>query len=52
MKTNKTTFFRRVGNVYVMDAWIEKPENVKRKSNNDMQVDAVGGSGFRRPVAR
>ena len=35
-----------------MDAWIEKPENVKRKGKHDMPVDAIKDSGFRRPVAR
>ena len=37
LKTGKRTPFRRVGNVYVMDAWIEKPHDSKK--NNDMEVD-------------
>ena len=52
LKTNKITHFGRVGNVYVMDAWIEKPEKHKKNGEVDMQVDAIKDSGFRRPVAR
>ena len=32
LKTKKRTPCRRVGNVYIMDAWIEKPRDVKRKA--------------------
>ena len=46
LKTGKRTPFRRVGNVYVMDAWIEKPHD--SKNNNDMEVDM----DFIRPEAR
>ena len=46
LKTGKRTPFRRVGNVYVMDAWIEKPHDSKK--NNDMEVDI----DFIRPEAR
>ena len=48
LKSGKVTFFRRVGNVYAMDAWIAKtPDEPERP---DMDVDTVS-TGFTRPVA-
>ena len=50
LKSGKSTFFRRTGNVYSMDAWIPKsPDDDERKGQN-MDVDAVQ-PGFSRPVA-
>ena len=48
LKSGKVTFFRRVGNVYAMDAWIAKtPDESERPG---MDVDTVS-TGFTRPVA-
>ena len=52
LKTGKRTPFRRVGNVYVMDAWIEKPRSTKKVKDDPMEVDAVAQTGFARPVTR
>ena len=52
LKTGKRTPFRRVGNVYVMDAWIEKPQKTKVKKDDPKEVDAMAQTGVTRPVAR
>ena len=52
LKTGKRTPFRIVGNVYVMDAWIEKPQKPEAKKDDPMNVDAMAQTGFARPVAR
>ena len=51
LKTKKRTPFRRVGNVYIMDAWIEKPRDAKKESNK-MDIDSAEPTGFSRPDAR
>ena len=51
LKTKKRTPFRRVGNVYIMDAWIEKPRNAKKESDK-MDIDSAEPTGFSRPDAR
>ena len=43
LKTGKRTPFRRVGNVYVMDAWIEKPQKPK-DSEGDVNMGFSGPS--------
>ena len=51
LKSGKSTFFRRIGNVYSMDAWIPKsPDNDDERKGQSMDVDAVQ-PGFSRPVA-
>ena len=49
LKSGKITPFRRIGNVYAMDAWIEK---ANFDESDNMKVDAVKDSGFSRPEAR
>ena len=51
LKTGKKTTFRRVGNVYIMDAWIEKPTNANN-GNCKMDIDSAEPKGFSRPDAR
>ena len=48
LKSGKVTFFRRVGNVYAMDAWIAKTPDESERPR--MDVDTVS-TGFTRPVA-
>ena len=48
LKSGKVTLFRRVGNVYAMDAWISKAQD--DEEGPDMDVSAVN-TGFPRPVA-
>ena len=51
MKTKKRTPFRRVGNVYIMDAWIEKPRGAKGESDK-MDIDSAEPAAFSWPEAR
>ena len=54
LKTGKRTPFRRLGNVYVMDAWIEKPKKPVEVSANKSWADPDGdvNMGFSRPAGR
>ena len=52
LKSGKVTPFRRIGNVYAMDAWILKASGEDPEERSDMQVDDLKDTGFTRPDAR
>ena len=52
LKSGKVTAFRRIGNVYAMDAWIPKAAGEDPEERTDMQVDGLKDTGFTRPDAR
>ena len=41
VETKRTIPFRRVGNTYFMDAWVQVPDKGKGKSKDMMEVDRV-----------
>ena len=52
LKSGKVTAFRRIGDVYAMDAWIPKAAGEDLEERTDMQVDGLKDTGFTRPDAR
>ena len=39
--TKKKIVFKRQGNTYYIDAWVQVPDKAKKLSKNDMEVDQV-----------
>ena len=52
LKSGKITPFRRIGNVYAMDAWIPKAAGDDPEERTGMDVDGLRDTGFTRPEAR
>ena len=51
VETKKKIPFRRVGNTYVMDAWVKLPDKNKSNDKDNMDIDNVSSKklGFSRP---
>ena len=47
LKTGLITWFRRHGNIYLMDAYIPNPEFINDKDDTDMEVDNIEAPVFK-----
>ena len=50
--TKKKIIFKRQGNTYYIDAWVQVPDKAKKPGKNDMDVDHILEEKSYREVVR